>query len=212
MSLNHVHEVSSLYRTFRPNFKSYHSNGDGRDNYIQYNNGGFWNINPNPPSLDISHKNYHFHKNYSSSIRTPPFKYRSNGNGRDSYIIYNNGGLSYNDLPLKNCKLEKYLRTDYNFYKPFDFGFKKFVSKKEYIHNLMIKKKEKDVVDRLYNKEKYKFIKNNNNDSNNDKNSFNETFNFKEDFNNFDMNKKYQKEMEKKYKLQKKKNNLNIII
>jgi hypothetical protein len=207
MSLNHIHEVSSLYRTFRPNFKSYHSNGDGRDNYIQYNNGGFWNINPNPPSFDISHKNIHFHKNYSSSIRTPPFKYRSNGNGRDSYIIYNNGGLSYNNLPLKNCKLEKYLRTDYNFYKPFDFGFKKFVSKKEYIHNLMIKKKEKDVVDRLYNKEKYKFIKNNNNN-----NSLNEKFNFKEDFNNLDMNKKYQKEMEKKYKLQKKKNNLNIII
>jgi hypothetical protein len=208
MSLNHIHEVSSLYRTFRPNFKSYHSNGDGRDNYIQYNNGGFWNINPNPPSFDISHKNIHFHKNYSSSIRTPPFKYRSNGNGRDSYIIYNNGGLSYNNLPLKNCKLEKYLRTDYNFYKPFDFGFKKFVSKKEYIHNLMIKKKEKDVVDRLYNKEKYKFIKNNNNNNN----SLNEKFNFKEDFNNLDMNKKYQKEMEKKYKLQKKKNNLNIII
>ena len=208
MSLNHVHEVSSLYRTFRPNFKSYHSNGDGRDNYIQYNNGGFWNINPNPPSFDISHKNIHFHKNYSSSIRTPPFKYRSNGNGRDSYIIYNNGGLSYNNLPLKNCKLEKYLRTDYNFYKPFDFGFKKFVSKKEYIHNLMVKKKEKDVVDRLYNKEKYKFIKNNNNNNN----SLNEKFNFKEDFNNLDMNKKYQKEMEKKYKLQKKKNNLNIII
>ena len=208
MSLNHIHEVSSLYRTFRPNFKSYHSNGDGRDNYIQYNNGGFWNINPNPPSFDISNKNIHFHKNYSSSIRTPPFKYRSNGNGRDSYIIYNNGGLSYNNLPLKNCKLEKYLRTDYNFYKPFDFGFKKFVSKKEYIHNLMIKKKEKDVVDRLYNKEKYKFIKNNNNNNN----SLNEKFNFKEDFNNLDMNKKYQKEMEKKYKLQKKKNNLNIII
>ncbi len=208
MSLNHIHEVSSLYRTFRPNFKSYHSNGDGRDNYIQYNNGGFWNINPNPPSFDISHKNIHFHKNYSSSIRTPPFKYRSNGNGRDSYIIYNNGGLSYNNLPLKNCKLEKYLRTDYNFYKPFDFGFKKFVSKKEYIHNLMVKKKEKDVVDRLYNKEKYKFIKNNNNNNN----SLNEKFNFKEDFNNLDMNKKYQKEMEKKYKLQKKKNNLNIII
>ena len=72
----------------------------------------------------------------------------------------------------------------------------------------MIKKKEKDVVDRLYNKEKYKFIKNNNNNNN----SLNEKFNFKEDFNNLDMNKKYQKEMEKKYKLQKKKNNLNIII
>jgi hypothetical protein len=161
----------------------------------------------------MTQKNYHPHKFHSfSSIRTPPFKYRSDGNGRDSYIISNNGGLSYNNLPLKNCKLENYLRTDYNsYYKPFD-GFKKFVSKREYLNILKNKKKEKDVVDRLYNKEKYKFIKNNNNDSNNDKNSFNEKFNFKEDFNNFDMNKKYQKEMEKKYKLQKKKNNLNIII
>jgi len=209
MALNHVHEVSSLYRTFRPNFKSYYSNGDGRDNYIQYNNGGFWNINPNPASYYMTQKNYHPHKFHSfSSIRTPPFKYRSDGNGRDSYIISNNGGLSYNNLPLKNCKLENYLRTDYNsYYKPFD-GFKKFVSKREYLNILKNKKKEKDVVDRLYNKEKYKFIKNYN-----DKNNSNGKFNFKDDFDDFDMNKKYEKEMEKKYKYKfQKKKNLNIII
>ena len=211
MSLNHVHEVSSLYRTFRPNFTSYRSNGDGRDIYIQYNNGGFWDINPSPFSAKIPHRlNYRFHS--LSSFRTPPFKYRSDGKGRDSYIISNNGGLSYNNQSLKNCKLETYLRTDYNFYKPVEYfnnnnNFKRFMSKKEYFHNLEIKKKEKELINRLYNKEKHKFIKKNNVNNENNFNDNNEFFNYKDEFlnnnshNNFDMNKKYNKEMEKKHNI-----------
>jgi len=210
MSLNHVHEVSSLYRTFRPNFTSYRSNGDGRDIYIQYNNGGFWDINPSPFSAKIPHRlNYRFHS--LSSFRTPPFKYRSDGKGRDSYIISNNGGLSYNNQSLKNCKLETYLRTDYNFYKPVEFinnnNLKRFMSKKEYFHNLQIKKKEKELINRLYNKEKHKFIKKNNVNNENNFNDNNEFLNYKDEFlnnnshNNFDMNKKYNKEMEKKHNI-----------
>ncbi len=35
-------EISSLYRTFSPTFNAYTRDGDGRDGYIGYNNGGFW--------------------------------------------------------------------------------------------------------------------------------------------------------------------------
>ena len=69
--------------------------GSGRDGYIILNNGGLtkepkmgimWNIKANrsPRSKQVSLK---------SSKPTPTFKYKSDGSGRDSYVIQNSGGL-----------------------------------------------------------------------------------------------------------------------
>ena len=77
-----------------PKVTVYHSNGSGRDTYINYNNGGFRNIGP-----------YHFKIVYNaqynttkSSTITPKFPiYKSNGRGRDSYIYTTCGGFYKNE-------------------------------------------------------------------------------------------------------------------
>ena len=88
------HDFLQFDRMIHANYPEYEEAVKQRYRYISIASGL-------PASFYVTHKNYHTHKFHSlSSIRTPPFKYRSDGNGRDSYIISNNGGLSYNNLPL----------------------------------------------------------------------------------------------------------------
>ena len=112
--IDRVHEVSSLYRTFRPSFTAYNSNGEGRDIYIQYNNGGFWKMDILPGqniNKNSTGSNYRFR---SLNHRAAPFKYLSDGSGRDSYISCNDGGLKLNSKPLTNYHLIDFLRGDNN--------------------------------------------------------------------------------------------------
>lgn len=73
-----------------PKFSIYHSNGTGRDTYINYDNGGFRKVCPN---------NYRvLYSTLRSSMKTtninPKFPiYKSNGYGRDSYIYSSCGGF-----------------------------------------------------------------------------------------------------------------------
>ena len=165
--IDRVHEVSSLYRTFRPNFNAYNSNGEGRDIYIQYNNGGFWKMDI-LPGQNINQysrgSNYRFR---SLNHRAAPFKYLSDGSGRDSYISCNDGGLKLNSKPLTNYHLIDFLRGDNNNFLEWNrtgtnWNKRHYMSKAEIKHNKLVKKIENGVVDRLYNKEKHKFIKDKN--------------------------------------------------
>ena len=165
--IDRVHEVSSLYRTFRPSFTAYNSNGEGRDIYIQYNNGGFWKMDILPGqniNKNSTGSNYRFR---SLNHRAAPFKYLSDGSGRDSYISCNDGGLKLNSKPLTNYHLIDFLRGDNNNFLEWNrtgtnWNKKHYMSKAEIKHNKLVKKIENGVVDRLYNKEKHKFIKDKN--------------------------------------------------
>lgn len=160
-------EVSSLYRTFAPTFNAYSPDGEGRDTYIGYNNGGFWNnrIPPGTPfeSSTPASTRYRFR---GIARQTAPFKYYSDGSGRDSYILLNSGGLVRESKPLSQYHLKDFLRTadscileyDNPMTKSGKLGRRHFVSKAEFKHNQMLKKNERGIIDRLYNKEKHKFI------------------------------------------------------
>jgi hypothetical protein len=164
--IDRVHEVSSLYRTFRPSFNAYNSNGEGRDIYIQYNNGGFWKMDILPGQNITKYSNQSNYRFRSLNHRAAPFKYQTDGSGRDSYISFNDGGLRINTKPLTNYHLSDFLRQDNNNLLEWNrtgsnWNKKKYLSKAEIKYNKLIKNIEKGVVDRLYNKEKHKFIKDN---------------------------------------------------
>ena len=103
--------MSSLYRTARPRFTLYSPDGLGRDRYIIYNNGGFWKTNeykisPKPNYEYPKYNNFHtlFHM-------AAPFKYYSDGSGRDSYVLRDTG-LRREQKPLNSYHLSDFLRND----------------------------------------------------------------------------------------------------
>ena len=100
--------MASLWRTQRPRFPHYISDGNGRDYYIKYNNAGYWEdqfkISKKPDYEYPKYSNYHtlFHQ-------AAPFKYYASGNGRETYIL-NSGGLYHEQRPLASYKLDDFLR------------------------------------------------------------------------------------------------------
>lgn len=89
-----------MQRTFYPKHVSYYGNGSGRDAQITQNNGGL----SKPLKVGMGHLGVHFSK-YNSNVsrRVSPsprkeattFYYQSDGSGRDSYVLKNNGGLRW---------------------------------------------------------------------------------------------------------------------
>lgn len=82
-------------RTFDPKFTHYYSSGSGRDAFIMYNNGGFSDARYFNPVHSTA---YMRHKTYATVSPSPrkdaqPVEYRSDGSGRDSYIVFNSGGM-----------------------------------------------------------------------------------------------------------------------
>jgi hypothetical protein len=143
----------------------YSTDGLGRDTYISFNNGGFWKDNIKNISMPekFDNKKQAAFKSLGKSVA--PFKYYSDGSGRDSYIIYHSGGLKKEHKPLRNFHLKDFLRTPesciFNFRNnPLKEGISAktlYVSKGEYNKNMYIKKIEHGLADRLYNSEKHKF-------------------------------------------------------
>ena len=85
-------------RTFDPKFPHFHSDGTGRDSYIGFNNGGLSIakiLNPKEANTVLFTSPKKFVQRDSPSPRkdAKPFEYRSDGSGRDSYILANSGGL-----------------------------------------------------------------------------------------------------------------------
>lgn len=145
-------------RTVKTNIIIYPTDGTGRDGYITFNNAGFWKDNIKRYSLQEKYKRSSFAR-YRSIRKIPPiWNYHSDGTGRDTYVLYDFGGLinnyktpnlnifrSYDGNSNENLKNNK---TAYN---------NLFMSTDEKRYQKKISKIQKDVVNRLYYKPKNEF-------------------------------------------------------
>ena len=142
--------MASLWRTQRPRFPHYISDGNGRDYYIKYNNAGYWEgqfkVFKKPDYEYPKYSNYHtlFHQ-------AAPFKYYATGNGRETYII-NAGGLYHEQRPLASYKLDDFIRGSKTIENtPSTFQNKRrYLSLAEKKYNNQLKYLEKNLVKRLY--------------------------------------------------------------
>jgi hypothetical protein len=142
---------------FIPKYTHYSVNGYGRDTYINYNNGGFLN-KLEDINLKDNYNTFSINKYYNTKKNIPPFKYRSDGTGRDKYILHEHGGLEKDHKPLKNYHLKDFLRNEggnnVNFTSsPMQEGVRPktlYLSKKEFCVIKNIKILEKNLEDRLY--------------------------------------------------------------
>ena len=136
-------------KSLKNNITIYSNDGMGRDNYISYNNGGFWKdviIKEKEKYPKTPFSNYH-----SLYKIPPPFPYFSDGSGRDTYILCNNGGLVHKFLP--NQDLSFFLRKNYfSFYS----NKKNYRSQPEIKHCKLLYKIQKNLIQRLYLNEIYK--------------------------------------------------------
>lgn len=161
--------MSSTYSKpgmFIPKYSKYSPDGFGRDNYIIYNNGGFLDKLDKvkiPENYEVISKTRYF--NVKKNLA--PFKYHSDGTGRDTYVLYEHGGLERDHKSLKTYHLKDFLRRPesqiFNFRaSPMREGINNktlYLSKKEYSQNCRIKSLEKDLVDRLYYSQTCKYDK-----------------------------------------------------
>ena len=146
-------------RTVKTNIILYQTDGFGRDGYIAYNDAGFWkeNIKPIIPKEVFQRPPFSV---FRSLRNIPPiWTYYSDGSGRDSYVYYNNGGLKRQFSPLAGQNLQKFLREKKE-ERENNPHQKIHLSKDEKIYLNKINQIQKDLVDRLYNKYKYKLINN----------------------------------------------------
>ena len=139
--------VVNLGRTTRTNMVFYSTDGNGRDGYITYNDGGFWKKNIKQISLKPDYPRNNKKNFYSLFHQAAPFNYQSDGSGRDSYVIEHNGGLVKPFEPLIKQKLIKFLRKDNSEY----IKRKIFLTKSQKKFLNKIKNIQKNVVNRLYN-------------------------------------------------------------
>jgi hypothetical protein len=156
--------VGYIHRSFNPRINHYESDGLGRDGYISCNNGGFYsNI-----TVNTEHKIYDRRANrayHSLRKNVAPLKYRSDGSGRDGYILHEHGGLERDYKPLKEFHPKDFLRTPSSCIYKFKSNVKSngtmaqtvYVSKEELCFNNSIKNIEKNLINRLYWSEKPKF-------------------------------------------------------
>ena len=78
--------MAAIWRTERPRFPRYISDGRGRDYYIMYDNGGYWEDQFKlfkKPDYEYSKYNNH----YSLFHQPAPVKFVPSGSGRENYII-----------------------------------------------------------------------------------------------------------------------------
>ena len=167
-----------LYRTSKSGFCKYYADGGGRDRYIVYDNAGMFHGAPLSPIGSAYKTKTQFFTNIkkhnkSNSVKTPMFHYRCDGLGRDGYIAVNGGGLFSDSKPLLSYQLSDFLRKNdclYEYKKKRNKYKKISLSKSEIEYNRYLKNREKDLINRLYNNGKKKFLKtkeNNLNDSDN---------------------------------------------
>ena len=141
--------MANLWRTQRPRFPLYQSDGLGRDYYIKYTNGGFWEdqfvISKKPDYVRSKYNNFHslFHM-------AAPFKYWGDGSGREHYILKCNG-LFHDQKPLCSYALTDFLRNGKNINgMPDNHRKKVYMSLSEIKYNQQLRHLEKKLVNRLY--------------------------------------------------------------
>ena len=136
----------SLWRTARPRFNLYVPDGLGRDRYIGYNNGGFWKTNEYSISRKADYEYPRYSNFHTLFHMAAPFKYYSDGAGRDSYILRGTG-LSHDEKPLASYKLTDFLRTSNG---PFKHKGPFALSQAEIRFNKRLKSLENRMIKRLY--------------------------------------------------------------
>jgi hypothetical protein len=87
-----------MQRTYYPKYVNYYGDGTGRDQQVTTNNGGLASTSKKA----MGHQGVHFNR-YNSTVskKASPsptrealtFYYQSDGTGRDSYVLMDNGGL-----------------------------------------------------------------------------------------------------------------------
>lgn len=159
-------KLTQLYRTSRTNYVPYFSPGEGRESYIIYNGGGFDRTKDQFKNLVYSHRTgTSFDTKINNTYRSyyckaPNFRYFGNGKGRETYVLHNGAGLYYDEKPLQSYKLLDFLRNgDFGRTRNRTVNEKLGMSKTEARYNKILRKTEKSLVSRLYDKEKSKFIK-----------------------------------------------------
>lgn len=159
-------ELKGLYRTMKENHVPYFTDGTGRDRYIAYNNGGFfgnrgYSMDPkNTRKTGTTFFTSIGYKTGTKYYKAPNFHYHSDGNGRDRYIVINGGGLFTDSKPLGSYTLTDYLRSDESYAtRNTKVNGKMCLSLGELKYLNYLRKMQKEVVNRLYTKEKKKFMK-----------------------------------------------------
>lgn len=146
----------SLGRTVHyNNFTFYSTDGFGRDGYISYNNGGYWK--DNLKSI-IAKPKYSLNSKPVQSLGKlpPPVRYHSDGTGRDSYVIDREGGLVKNYSPINKIPLSYYLRNSQHTSR--HSKQMTFYTQKESQTQALLNKIQTNVVNRLFHKEKNRFV------------------------------------------------------
>ena len=168
--------MANLWRTQRPRFPLYQSDGFGRDYYIKYTNAGYWEdqfiLTKKPDYERPRYKNFHTLYHLAA-----PVKYFGDGSGRENYILKCNG-FHHDQKPLCSYELTDFLRNGKNINGvPFNLRKKVYLSVSESKYYKKLKNLEKKLVKRLYTepmklrKQKYQIIAEDNKDEgNNNKN------------------------------------------
>ena len=85
---------AQMLRTCSPKYASYFGDGSGRDTYVAVNNGGLTNI-LKPNLMKRPFKSTLQDRSAAPVKDAVPITYRSDGMGRDSYVVANSGGFYY---------------------------------------------------------------------------------------------------------------------
>jgi len=149
--------VSNKPGIFSPKYTHYNIDGFGRDNYINYNNGGFLDKLSKVQGKN-NYESNSITRYYNTKRNVAPFKYRSDGTGRDKYVLHEHAGLERDHKPLKNYHLKDFLRNEggnnVNFMaSAMQEGVRPktlYISKKEFSVIKSIKNLEKSLEERLY--------------------------------------------------------------
>jgi len=136
--------MAAIWRTERNRFPRYIPDGRGRDYYIMFNNGGYWEDQKIYKKPDYDRSIYNNH--YSLFHQAAPVKFIPSGNGRESYII-NSSGLCHDQRPLASYSLNEFLRSSpENKYK----SRNNYMSRDQKKYNDRLFSLEKDLIHRLY--------------------------------------------------------------
>lgn len=142
---------------FRQKYIQYFPDGSGRDSYINSNSGGFSKCIPKQaiPNYKVSS---FFSSSDLAKIRdlsksSWTFQYKSDGSGRDSYILSGSGGLQNeyrSPKPFKEalrCGASSYLFNNLN---SSNKNKIRYLSKDEYVRWKKLSKVQENVINRLY--------------------------------------------------------------
>lgn len=150
----------TLGRTIKTSLPQYWPDGYGRDVYIAYDNAGIWKDNLKPlnrkPTFD-----YHKYSNFHSLKRIPPsWRYFSDGTGRDTYIVHDEGGLVKLFMPSLVYNNNCLFRSSVSPTQTSRIKFTK-LSKSEIENQNYLMDVQRGVIDRLYLKAKNKILQKN---------------------------------------------------